>query len=230
MNKLATTQENNIVPSQDPNNLIALAVEQGADPEQLGKLLDLQERWQAGEAKKSYFNALSQFQSIVPALKRTKQGHNYKYTPLPDIAEQIRKPLLDCGLTYRFEMDHSEFIKVACIVTHVDGHSERTEMSAGADTSGSKNDVQAVGSTVSYLQRYTLIGALGITTADEDMDGRLSKGETIDNEQLANLESLIGEVNANRPQFLKYLKVKELEELPVSRYAQAVSALEKKRK
>ena len=169
-------------------------------------------------------------QDKMPALKKSKQGHNYKYTPLPDIAEQIRQPLLKCGLTYRFEMDHGEAIKVCCVVTHLDGHSEKTEMSAHPDKSGSKNDVQAVGSTVSYLQRYTLIAALGITTADEDMDGRLQAGDTITNEELANLESLIGEVDANRESFLKFLKVESLSDLPSARYAKAVAALERKRK
>ena len=45
-------------------------------------------------------------------------------------------------------------------------------MSAPADSSGSKNPVQQIGSTMTYLQRYTLIGALGLTTADKDDDGR----------------------------------------------------------
>ncbi len=44
-------------------------------------------------------------------------------------------------------------------------------MSAGKDASGSKNDIQQKGSTQTYLQRYTLIGALGLSTADEDVDG-----------------------------------------------------------
>jgi hypothetical protein len=54
-------------------------------------------------------------------------------------------------------------------------------MVAAPDTSGSKNAIQAIGSTVQYLMRYTFIGAFGITTADADMDGRLpQKVEVID--------------------------------------------------
>jgi hypothetical protein len=37
----------------------------------------------------------------------------------------------------------------------------------------SKNPIQARGSAIDYMKRYTLIGALGITTADTDIDGRL---------------------------------------------------------
>jgi hypothetical protein len=44
-------------------------------------------------------------------------------------------------------------------------------MSAPADKSGGKNDIQAMASTVTYLRRYTLTGALGITTGNDDNDG-----------------------------------------------------------
>lgn len=64
-----------------------------------------------------------------------------------------------------------------CIISHVDGHDESTTMSAEADTSGNKNAIQSRGSSVTYLQRYTLIGALGISTADEDVDGQGTKEE-----------------------------------------------------
>jgi hypothetical protein len=47
-------------------------------------------------------------------------------------------------------------------------------MSAGADSTGNKNNIQSIGSTRTYLQRYTLVGALGLSTADEDNDGKTS--------------------------------------------------------
>jgi uncharacterized protein (DUF3820 family) len=55
------------------------------------------------------------------------------------------------------------------------GHSESTTLSAAKDGSGNKNDIQARGSAATYLQRYTLIGALGLTTANEDVDGAGTK-------------------------------------------------------
>jgi hypothetical protein len=39
-------------------------------------------------------------------------------------------------------------------------------MSAPPDTSGSKNPIQAIGSTQSYLERYTALALLGIATKD----------------------------------------------------------------
>ena len=92
----------------------------------------------------------------------------------------------------RFEQDHTNGITVTCIVSHLDGHSESTTMSASADKTGGKNEVQAIGSTVTYLQRYTLIGSLGITTADDDMDARINC-ESADPEYLSLLISLCEE-------------------------------------
>lgn len=156
-----------------PLKLVEIAISKDADPDKLEKLMLMQERWEAGQAKKSYFEALTKFQSLAPAIKKRKAGHNYMYAPLSDIVAQIKGPLSDCGLSYRFEQNHNNGIEVTCVVTHVSGHTEKTTMRADPDTSGSKNIIQAAGSSVTYLQRYTLIGALGISTADEDMDGRI---------------------------------------------------------
>lgn len=166
-------QNTQIAQAAQPMRLIELAITQNADIEKLEKLMALQERWDAQQAKKSFLAAMSSFQRNCPVITKAKQGHNYQYAPLSDIAAQIRDVLASNGLSYRFEQNHEAGIQVTCIVSHNDGHSESTTMKAGADTSGSKNAIQAIGSTVQYLMRYTLIGGLGITTADADMDGRL---------------------------------------------------------
>jgi len=158
-----------------PDNLLQLALEKGTDIEQLERLMDLKERHDTKIARAEFYDALSMFQRNCPSIPKTKQGHNYMYAPLDSIVKAIRGHLADCGLSYRFEQEHADSITITCIVTHRMGHSESNKMSAQPDATGSKNAVQAVASTVSYLQRYTLIGALGITTADEDDDGESSQ-------------------------------------------------------
>jgi len=169
---------NEIAVSNSPSKLMEIALNQNADVEKLEKLMAMQERWDANQARKQYFEALTEFQSKCPVIKKKKAGHNYMYAPLSDIVAQIKEPLKSCGLSYRFEQCHNNAIEIACVVTHVSGHSERATMKSDADSTGSKNMIQAAGSAVTYLQRYTLISALGITTADEDMDGRI--GNEID--------------------------------------------------
>jgi hypothetical protein len=174
MSNLITQDQRPQVITTSPMALLSTAVHNGANIETLERLMDLQERWQATQAKQAFNRALSEFQANCPRIEKRKQAHNYKYAPLGDIAEQLRSTLHKVGLTYRFEQQHlDKSIRITCVVTHVDGHAERTSMEMLADTSGSKNAIQAIGSAVTYGQRYTLIGALGITTADEDIDGRL---------------------------------------------------------
>lgn len=161
-----------------PNALIAQAIEKGLDVEALGKLMDLQERWQANQARKLFFEAFTSFQADCPDLRKTKEVSfnqtKYHYAPLADITRQIAKVLKANELSYRWEIkDDQNVMSVTCLVSHIEGHTERTTMSAQADTSGAKNAIQARGSAIEYLKRYTLIGALGLSTADSDIDGRV---------------------------------------------------------
>lgn len=170
------------LPSQNviANNLLTQAIEKGGSVEMIEKLLTLQERWERNQARKTFLEAMNLFQSIVPALEKKKQVKyntskgvtNYKYAPLGEIVEVIKPSLKETGLSYRWEIKENGNLSCSCIISHVDGHSETTTMSATKDSSGGKNDIQSRGSTITYLQRYTLTTALGIATADEDNDGR----------------------------------------------------------
>lgn len=160
----------------NPSALLQLAVRQNLDIDKLEKLMQLQERWQAQQARKEFLNAISRFQAVCPPIEKTKRvafgNTKYSYAPLGDIAATIKKPMSDNGLSHRWEIgEDADNIVVTCIISHIDGHSEKTTMKGGKDGSGNKNAIQSSGSTVSYLQRYSLIGALGISTADEDTDG-----------------------------------------------------------
>lgn len=163
---------------QTPASLLSQAIEKGLDVESLGKLMDLQERWQAGQARKLFFEAFTEFQSSCPDLRKTKEVNfgqtKYNFAPLADICRQIGKTLKSSGLSYRWEIqDNPTEMKVTCLVSHLDGHTEKTTMTSPPDSSGSKNAIQARGSAIEYLKRYTLIGALGLSTADSDIDGRM---------------------------------------------------------
>lgn len=161
-----------------PVELISQAIEKGLDVNSLEKLMALQERWQAGIARKEFFEAFMRFQHECPDIRKMKEVSfkdvSYKYAPLSDVTRQIADVLEKYSLSYRWEIqDTDKEIKVTCLVSHVGGHTEQTTMTASPDTTGSKNAIQARGSTIEYLKRYTLIGALGISTADTDIDGRL---------------------------------------------------------
>lgn len=175
-----TTQDNKLTTT--PGQLLEMAINKDLDIDKLTKLMELHKQWQADQARKSFFSALNEFQSSAPELRKTKKVSfdtkggktEYSYAPLADIIRQIKSACKECGLSYRWEIhDNKEEIKVTCLITHLDGHTECTTMTASPDTSGSKNAIQGRASAIEYLKRYTLIGSLGISTADSDVDGQI---------------------------------------------------------
>jgi hypothetical protein len=180
--KVAMTDTGIVQQTTTPGDLISQAINANLDIDKLERLLAMKERWDKDQARKLFFEALSDFQTECPELRKNKKVSfttskgvtEYNYAPLADIDRQIKPLLKKYGLSKRWEITETEKrIKVRCFITHTSGHSETTEMESLADESGSKNPIQAKGSAIEYMKRYTLIGALGITTADSDIDGRL---------------------------------------------------------
>lgn len=155
-----------------PMEMLNNAVERGADPETLGRLMDLQERWQNRSAKAAYDADMAAMQGDLPVIEKKRDGHGWKYADWGDIKRQINSILQQYGfaVTHRTEVTEKELI-VTAICSHREGHREETSLPLPYDTSGSKNAVQARGSTVQYGIRYTGCAILGIAIGGEDKDG-----------------------------------------------------------
>ena len=159
-----------------PMEMLSMAVSQGADLDKLQKLMDLQERWEANEARKAFVVAMARFKENPPQIVKDKQvaflDVKYKHAELDQVAGKIGHALSLVGISHRWALDQTGGpIKVTCILTHIQGHSESVTLEGVADQSGKKNAVQGIGSTVSYLQRYTLLAATGLATGEDDNDG-----------------------------------------------------------
>ncbi len=164
-----------------PMVLLQQAVAQGVDTDKLSALMDLQERWEKNEARKAFVAALNAFKANPPTIEKNKQVSfatskgktEYKHATLDNVSATIGAALSKQGISHRWEVEQLEGgrIKVTCVLTHALGHSERVPLEAKADDSGGKNSIQAVGSTVTYLQRYTLLAASGMAVKDQDDDG-----------------------------------------------------------
>ena len=168
-----------------PYQLLALAIETKADPDRLDKLMDLQMKWEANQARKAYVSAMALFRSKCPMIEKTRSVDfpgktggqvKYKYAGLSEIIEKIKGLMSECGLSHSWRTTQANgSVSVQCIVTHIDGHSEETSLMAQPDNTGSKNSIQAIASTVSYLERYTLFALLGLASQDMDNDGNNGK-------------------------------------------------------
>ena len=164
-----------------PLGLLQMAVQQGANVDQLTKLFELQERWQASRACQAYHAAIAKFKQRPPKIFKNKHlmldGMEYDHATLDHVTEAITETLSAVGISHRWKVSQSPEIAVTCVLTHEMGHSEETTLKALPDTSGSKNSIQAIGSTVTYLERYTLLAATGMAAAGMDNDGRLADEE-----------------------------------------------------
>jgi len=230
MSKLATIEKNEIAEVATPATLLQMAVSQGADIDKLEKLMELQQRWEDNEARKAFTISMTDFRSACPSITKDKEGHQSKYASLAHTLSLIKKSLSEHGLSHNWKTNQSEngLISVTCCVTHKLGYQECTTMSASAETSGSKNPIQAIGSTITYLERYTLFAILGLASTDQDDDGAGSI-EFVTDEQAANLQSLLEEVGADKAKFLKFFKSQSFDNIPANKFKQAIQMLESKR-
>lgn len=180
MNAVARVQDEavSVVP-MTPMDMVQQAVSSGANIEVVAKLMDLHERWEANQARKDFDAALASAKSEIKPVVRNKKGHNEKrYADFAAYAREVDPILAKHGLSYRFRTEQDGAIKVTCVLSHKNGHSETNTLAGPADSSGSKNAIQAIGSTLTYLQRYTLTQALGLAASDDD-DGRSAEDKPI---------------------------------------------------
>lgn len=241
-NAVATIERRDVVQAEPmtPMQMVAFAVQQGQGLDQIKELMQLEREWKADKAKEAYVAAMAAFKSEPISIRKdrtvdyTHNGKrtNYSHASLAEVVDAVVAAMGKHGLSHRWETrQDGGIITVACVITHQLGHSEHTTLSAGKDDSGSKNSIQAIGSTVTYLQRYTLMAATGVAAADQDDDGRKSDAPaTIDEKQAADLEALITEVGADKAGFLKFCKIERLEDLLADKYTAAVQKLEAKRR
>ena len=177
-NEIVVREPSHDAPPVTPMQMIAVAVQQGADVERMAQLFDLQLRWEQNEARKAYTQAMATFKKNPPQVEKGRQvsfgNTKYKHATLDDAAAIIGDALSAVGISaaWQTEQDEKGLVSVTCILTHVQGHSERVTLKAMPDTSGSKNAIQAVGSVVTYLQRYTLFAATGVAPKGVDTDGK----------------------------------------------------------
>jgi hypothetical protein len=198
-----------------------------ADAEKLERVMAMYERLQAKEAEFAYNAAKGRILKKLAGVKivktrsalceiasgkRQKSGYEaFKYAPLEEIDKHLR-PLLaeeEMDLSYSDEPRQGGGLLIRGRLKHLpSGHYEDSFMPAPPDTSGGKSDVQAVGSTNSFLRRYVACNIFNIVVVGDDDDGT---GGTLDEVQTKTILDLVKKAKAG-PKFLKYMKAQSIEE------------------
>jgi hypothetical protein len=221
-----------------PMLMIDRAISSGSNVETLEKLMAMQERYEAVQARREFDEAISAAKSeIGPIFKNkkvdftTQKGRtNYSYEDLAEVSRTVDPVLARHGLSYRYRTSQEGGrLTVTCIMSHKRGHREETSLQASNDESGNKNSIQAVGSAATYLQRYTLKLSLGLS-ATTDTDGHIpdDQSTSIDAERYQALTAMIEKTNSDENKLLQFLKADSLENLTVKQYEVAMSAMQKK--
>jgi hypothetical protein len=114
------------------------------------------------------YAALAAAQAEMGAALKDKKNDHFKstYADLSSVIEAVRAPLTRHGISFHQPMVESEFGRgVKTILSH--GESD-THIECVVPIIVGKNDMQGLGSAITYARRYGLMGMAGIAPDDDD--------------------------------------------------------------
>lgn len=138
--------------------------------DEMSKLLELQFKWEGEQARKSYIAAMAAFKSSPLVITKDKENKQYNsmYTTLGNLINTASEAMAPFGLSADFDIEQSEkIIKVTCTLSHQDGYTKSVTMEGAPDTSGAKNSIQQIKSTVTYLRGATFEAVTGLASQDK---------------------------------------------------------------
>ncbi|MBW2636954.1 MAG: ERF family protein [Deltaproteobacteria bacterium] len=230
---------NEVAESQSlAQSIVAMAANPEVDADKLAKLMELGQQFEANEARKAWHSAMARFKENPPKIDKdstvdftsSKGRTHYKHASIGNVTEKIAPALAAHGLSaiWKTEQKDGGMIHVTCILSHALGHCEETTMFAAADTSGNKGGIQALGSTISYLERYTILSICGLATHNDDNDGVDS--EPISAQQHSTLVDLMAAHVADEKRFLEFWNIGDMSELWASNFDKACKMIKDKPK
>jgi hypothetical protein len=225
-----------------PMEMLSRAMMSGAAPDVLEKLLALQERWENNQARKAFDEAIAAARAEIPPIRKNKTvsfgaGKTaYKHEDMAEIERTILPILSKHGINYRFRSTVvDKMIIVTCMLSK-GGYREENSLPGPADTSGSKNAIQAIGSTVTYLQRYTLKEALGLSASDDDDAVSASNGNgngngrgasLLTDEQASEITDAIEASGRDLDWFCHFARINAISDLASERFDAALAYVKK---
>jgi hypothetical protein len=222
-----------------------LALDPSIPLDRVKEVIALQKDLQAQRALSAFTIDMARLQPMLPTVEQNgrlvikEKGterviQSTPYAKWEDINEAIRGPLGECGfaLTFRAERVNDQVV-ITGILSHREGHQERTTISLALDSTGSKNNVQAVGSSISYGKRYTAGMLLNITSRakfEADDDGKAAgDAANISEEQEMALRDMLQAAGADEKKFCQFIKVEHLRDILASKFDDAVKIIKAKR-
>lgn len=182
MNAVVKPQENQAYESVGLLPMIERAArDPNVDVDKMERLMSMMERVESRHAEAAFATDLAEMQDELPSIgERGNAAGRYTYALWEDINAAIKPVLKRYGFALSFRTDFTDGISVTGVLSHKGGHKIETTIKLPADSSGNKNAVQAVASSVSYGKRYTAGALLNLTSHGEDDDGFAADGKRND--------------------------------------------------
>ncbi len=226
-------QENNNLPAENQATAMMQIISRAAadpacDLDKMERLLDMKERIDKDENSRQFNADMASMQIEMPSVAERGTGHNIKYATFEDIND-VAKPIMSkYGFAVSFKVVETDRgVRVTGLLLHRSGHREETEMTFPSDTSGSKNAVQALGSSISYAKRYIMCAMLNITTRGEDDNGFAAVPDaTVSSAQASELNALLARCKPETQDGVKKI-YGELESLSKSDFNKVMAQLKK---
>jgi hypothetical protein len=211
------------VKSESPGWLAVIEkmIDKGTPESLLTRVFEMQERWDKEQQRKLYVADYAKFKADAPPfIAKTKEvkypgkgGEVAYWQSELDEATRVLVPHLS-----RNNLSHSwiprqdketGIVYVTCRLSHSAGHCEEVTMFGPPDTSGNKDPLKAVGSTTSYLSRYTFLAITGTAQKGNDHE-TVSQPAVIyvneDDQKL--LHDMLEQANVEEGLFIEFLQEK----------------------
>jgi len=170
---------------------------------------------------RAFAKAKAEFTPIVKT-RRASFGPgkaSYDYEELDAVIDAIVPALSKYGLVHSWKTVNPPdgLISVTCVLAHEDGYSEENTLAAAPDQSGNKNSIQAVQSTVTYLQRSTLKSKCGVAAGRDDDAHVTAPVARISSEDIERLRERMKEVGiVEKKALAQAWRLEKLEDMPAA--------------
>jgi len=162
--------------------LVALLAARAVEPDTVREMLAIQREFELGRAREAYARALARFRAVAPTLAKDREvradtdekrgaSASYRHTSLGHALERVNPLLGELGLNLSWHPRVEDgTVHVETRLTHELGHAESVTLPGAPDSSEGKNPLQAMKSTITYLERTGALALLGLAARDDDDD------------------------------------------------------------
>lgn len=221
MNEIApiTPAGSHAVAAAEPPTLLSAIVRMASDSSidvaKLQALLEMQQRLEARQAEAAFNAAHARVVAAMPRVPKngvvnlgTGKG-SYNFARWEDV-DSLLRPLMQAeGFSLTFDSQYRDGGGAVVIATllHAGGHSRQASIPLALDTGAGRNNLQAMGSTLSYGKRYLAEMLFNIVREGADDDGRSGGKQYLSSAQQSELLDLVAATSTDLDRFFSAMKI-----------------------